>query len=261
MNYNYNITTDISSAKVDIDRLSTEIVNSSISTVLTRLDVTGNTLTIRYSSEISVGDKASLDAIVLAHSGEAIPEETTPTLEVDGQGRQIVRRATSQKGWHYSAIISEVKSSTLGTYNKDYLGNDLNEVTIRLFDINDVEITDQAIADTSCVKTVVTVKPDYDFEVIEGDLYQHTRPTEDIRLWTLAGIPELGPSYVKVFANGVNLRFMSPDDHIESDGRSSKFMIKDIEGVPFNANQFQFIIKHSEGFKHELMILLELYKQ
>ena len=53
---------------------------------------------------------------------------------------------------------------------------------------------------------------------------------------------------------------MSPDDHIESDGRSSKFMVKTIEGVPFNANQFQFIIKHSAGYKHEIMIVLELYK-
>ena len=260
MNYNYNITTDISSAKIDIDRLSSEIASSSISTVITRLDVTGNDLTIIYPSEISVEDKSSLDAIVLAHSGEPIPEDITPTLEIDDQGRQVVRRATSQKGWHYTAIAAEVKSSTLGTYNKDYLGNDLNEVVIRLYDINDVEITDQSIADTSCVKTVVTVSPDYDFEVIEGDLYQHTRPDEDIRLWTLAGIPELGPNYVKVFSNGINLRFMSPDDHIESDGRSSKFMTKTIEGVPYNANQFQFIIKHSAGYKHELMIVLELYK-
>ena len=258
MIYNYDVTSDIVSGKVNIDRLMAEIQDHIPS--IDMINKNGIELELYFPSELSLGDKSQLDAILSSHSGDPIPEDTTPSLEIDDQGRQVVRRATSKKGWHYTAIASEVKSSTLGTYNKDYLGNDLNEVVIRLYDVNDVEITDQTIADTSCVKTIVTVSPAYDFEVIEGDLYQHTRPDEDIRLWTLAGIPELGPSYVKVFSNGINLRFMSPDDHIESDGRSSKFMVKTIEGVPFNANQFQFIIKHSAGYKHEIMIVLELYK-
>lgn len=180
----------------------------------------------------------------------------TKNIEVDDQGRQIVRRATSIKGWHYSAIMAEIKTSTTATYNKDYLGNDLNEVSIVMYDVNDAVTTVGA----DCVKTVVTIAPDYDYEIIEGDVYHTVRPTENVRLWTLAGIPQLGPNYVKTFVNGLNLRFMSPDDHIESDGRSSKFMLKTIPGVPYNGNQFQFIFKHSAGFEHEVMVLLELYR-
>jgi hypothetical protein len=234
MIYTYQVSTSIDSARVNLDRLTKEIEESSLTPSLERIDSSEDNLVVVFFSSVTVDEKIKLEAIIRNHSGEPL-EDITPTLEIDDQGRQIVRRATSQKGWHYTAIAAEVKSSTLGTYNKDYLGNDLNEVVIKLYDINDVEI-------------------------IEGDLYQHTRPDEDIRVWTLAGIPQLGPNYVKVFANGINLRFMSPDDHIESDGRSSKFMVKTIEGVPHNANQFQFIIRHSAGYKHELMIILELYK-
>ena len=188
--------------------------------------------------------------------------------EMDAQGRQIVRRATSNKGWHYSAITGEVQTSTLDTYNKDFLGNDLGEVIVTLYNEEGEVITTQEEANTDCVKTVLTIQPDYDFEIIEGDIYQHTRPLVDVRLWTIAGIPDLipyiGAAAVKTFVNGLNLRFMSPDDHIESDGRSSKFMKKETEipglGV-FPSNKFQFILKHPAGYKHDLMVILELYKE
>jgi hypothetical protein len=182
-------------------------------------------------------------------------------VEIDDEGRQTVRRATAKKGWHYSAITAEIETSTLGTYNKDYNGVDLGYVTVKLYKADNTEITDQTVADADCVKTVVTIKPDYDFEIIEGDIYHHTRPTDNIRLWTLAGIPELGAAGTKVFVNGLNLKFMSPDDHIESDGRSSKFMSKIVPGIPYQGNQFQFILKHPAGCKHELMVLLECYKE
>jgi hypothetical protein len=195
----------------------------------------------------------------------------TRTVEIDDEGRQTVRRATAKKGWHYSAICTEVKTSTKESYNKDYAGNDLNYVDIKLYDSSDVEITDP-LNYGNCEKTVVTITPDYDFEVIEGDIFHHTRPTQDVRMWTLAGITALGAAGTKVFVNGVNLKYMSPNDRIESDGRSSKFMARytdiqvgvDGNGDPimqtFNSNQFQFILKHPAGYEHELMILLETYR-
>lgn len=183
----------------------------------------------------------------------------TKGLEIDGEGRQTVRRAIAKKGWHYSAITAEVETSKTETYNKDHHGVDLGFVTVKLYDISDVEITVPANYGNA-VKTVVNIKPDYDFEVIEGDIFQHTRPIDDIRLWTLGGIPELGAAGTKVFVNGINLKFMSPDDHIKSDGRSSKFMAKDVPGLPYQGNQFEFILKHPAGVNHQLMILLETYK-
>ena len=180
-------------------------------------------------------------------------------IEIDDEGRQTVRRATAKKGWHYSAIVAEIKTSTVEMYNKDFEGNDLGYITIKLYDNSDVEITDPANY-INCVKTVVNIAPDFDFEVIQGDIYHSIRPTQDVRLWTLAGITELGAAGAKVFVNGLNLKYMSPDDHIKSDGRSSKFMSKDITGLPYQGNQFQFILKHPAGYEHELMVVLDIYK-
>lgn len=78
----YNIITNITSSNVDIDRLDSEISSSSISSVLTRIEVTGLDLDIIFGSTLSAEDELILDAIVLAHSGEPMPEEEE-ILKVD----------------------------------------------------------------------------------------------------------------------------------------------------------------------------------
>jgi hypothetical protein len=263
LNYDYNKLTDIDSSKLYLLRLSDEIKNSSITAQLQRIDTTGNDISIVFSTSLTSNELDELTALVKNHSGEPYPpEDTPPVLEIDDEGRQTVRKATARKGWHYSAITAEVKTSTTDTYNKDYDGNDLGWVVVKLYDDQNSEITDPANYGNA-VKTEVTITPGHDFEVIEGDVYHHSRPTEDVRLWTLAGITALGAAGTKVFVNGLNLRFMSPDDHIESDGRSSKFMNQytDIPGIGIlPSNQFQFILKHPAGYEHEVMILLETYK-
>ena len=64
---------------------------------------------------------------------------------------------------------------------------------------------------------------------------------------------------------------MAPEDHIEFDGRSSKFMNKEMEITvavdpdgneikhTFQSNVFQFVFKHPPGYQHDVMIILEVY--
>jgi hypothetical protein len=37
-------------------------------------------------------------------------------------------------------------------------------------------------------------------------------------------------------------------------------MKKEIEGVPFQANQLEVTIKHEAGYKHKLMMILEYFR-
>jgi len=261
MNYAYNITTDISSAKLDIDRLSSEIASSSISTVLTRIDVTGNDLTIIYPSEISVEDKSSLDAIVLSHSGEAMPEKTTPTLDVDSEGRQVSRLAFSNKGWHYQAHSLEFSSSTLNSiYNKDKDDNDLGYGEIKLYKSDGDEIVNQTEADSHCVKSVVTWKPDFDFEIISGNVRQESKESFDMYLHVGIQVSTGYPSpndwfYVPFTNGGINMKYIGADEPLKTDGRTSKYV-----KASTNGDYFEITLNHGAGNRHSMSIIFEIYK-
>lgn len=181
--------------------------------------------------------------------------------EIDDQGRQIIRTAAASKGWTYLADSIEIETSVLSSlHNKDYLGNSIAGVTLKFFDINGTELTAQGSIDTDCVKTEMLFKPSYDYEIVGGNVHQISVPSDDIRLWVVGGLIELGGAYVKEMVRGMNMRHLNLGDHIRTDGRAAKYMKKDIVGVPYQGNQLKFIFKHPAGVKHKVMVVLEYFR-
>jgi len=78
MNYIYNIILDIESSKVNLQRLKSEIENSSISSNLDRIDGNIVEIDIYFTNPLSANEKTLLDGIVESHSGDPIPEESVP---------------------------------------------------------------------------------------------------------------------------------------------------------------------------------------
>ena len=196
---------------------------------------------------------------------EANYKNTASTLlvDTDSAGRRVSRVAATKKGWRYLAHVLEIETSKLNSvYSKDWQLQDTAGVSLKFYDANDLELVNgtQTELDTSCVKTKVTISPDYDYDIIGGNLHQVTSPSEDVRLWVIAGAPELGAAGVKEFVGGLNLRFMGADEQIQTDGRASARMVKITEGVPYNTNQLQYIIRHPAGFNHKLMIVVEYFR-
>ena len=182
-------------------------------------------------------------------------------FEIDSDGRQIQRSAATYKGWRYLAHPIEVETSNLtGVFSEDWQGNTRTDYTIKFYDSSDNELTTQATIDTDCVKTVLTIKPDYDYDIIGGNLHQKTQPISDVRLWVVAGAVELGAAGVKEFVGGLNFSYMGADEQIQTDGRASARMNKTTTGVPFNTNQMQYIFKHDAGYKHKVMVVVEYFR-
>ena len=102
--YTYNILTDTQAAKVNSDKLSRDISGSSISVILTRLEISGSELVVVFSSTISISEELILDGIISSHDGEPIPEvqevptqvKTMPfssnTITVDGETKGLYKR-------------------------------------------------------------------------------------------------------------------------------------------------------------------------
>ena len=186
-------------------------------------------------------------------------------LEIDEQGRQVSRIAAGKKGWSYIAHPFEFETSKFSSlYSKKYDNTDRNDVTIKFYDSNNDEVTTPGLSNVNeetIVKTVITWKPNYDYELIAGSVRQNAQATSDIRLWVLGGILELGSSYIKEFAGGLNLRYIGANEELKTDGRASKYMKKDITGISYQGNQIQLIVKHDAGVHHKIMLVLEYFRE
>lgn len=186
-------------------------------------------------------------------------------LDVEPDGRQVVRTAATRKGWHYQAHAFEIEINKLGSVvNVDEDGNDLGFCELKVYDEDGDECTTQASADTDGVKTVVTWKPDFDFEIVSGSFRQDTKETQECRLFIAAKIATglAAPNdWLKIYfgQGGVNLNFIGADEALKTDGRAPKLM----NGA--SGDHFEFIFTYeanqaNDAERHKLSIILEIYK-
>lgn len=213
-------------------------------------------------TDISAGDlivnNGSSDILDVATAINLLKEIVI--TEIDTDGRQIIRAAAGKPGWTYLAHPIEFQTAKFDSvYEKNQLGTSRGISSLRFYDTNNDEVLLEE-NETTITKTVVLFKPGYDFELVSGQLQQINSPTSNLRVWVIGGIIELGGVYVKEFCGGVNMKFLSGNEALKTDGRAAKFMKKDIVGVPYQANQIQVIINHDAGYQHDLMIMLEYFR-
>jgi hypothetical protein len=199
---------------------------------------------------------------------EAINYLRNIVVEVDEEGRQITKIAAAKKGTTYLAHFFEFETSKDGSLEcKDWQNNNDTSLSIKFFDVNGTEITSkgnyltlQLRLDVECVRTEVLFKPSYSFELIGGTLKLAAGCAQDCRVWVIAGAVELGVYGVKEFVRNMNLKFLGADETMHTDGRASKFMAKDTDGVPYQTNQIKMIIRHSAGYKLNIMMDYEYFR-
>lgn len=182
----------------------------------------------------------------------------------DSSGRAIIRVASTIKGWHYQAHSVQFELNKLNSiYNKDDEQNDLGFASIKVYKSNGDECTTQLDADNNGCKTIVTWAPNYDFEIISGNVRQASKETIDSYIHVIARVATGLPSpnnWLKVpfTQGGINMKYIGADEILKTDGRSSKL----IRGS--NGDHFQIIANYDSGIlvsnKHEMSIIFEIYK-
>lgn len=168
----------------------------------------------------------------------------------------LYRLKMAPAGWTYQLLSLEVTTSLLNSLvslHRD--GTSRGDATIKFFNASDVELTDQTTMDSTCTKTVFEFEPSYDYEIIGGFVSIADQPVNDVRMWVVA-VPDVPAAYggSKVMANGPNFKFKTM---IETDGRVAKRLSYDATN---HTNKLQFVIKHTAGEQHNLMLNLEFYK-
>lgn len=182
--------------------------------------------------------------------------------DVDNQGRKVMRVAAGKAGWTFSSIpIEFTTSNSTGLYAKLVDGTNRSGVNIKFYNNSDQEITNYGLLDinlNACTKTVIEFEPPYDYEIIGGSVQQLMQPSTDVRLWVIA-VPDISENNggSKEMIGGINLKFIDPTDKVEADGRASKLMTFN---ATYHTNKLRLIIKHNAGVKHDLLLVLEMFR-
>ena len=115
MVYNFNVINDIAEAKVDLQRLKSEIETSNITPILKRIDQNSQTLSIYFQANLSTEENEILTALVQTHSGEPLPVEE-PLTNVAVSGR-VFQSAFADKTIDEGKIFRRKHSSGWVTIN------------------------------------------------------------------------------------------------------------------------------------------------
>lgn len=106
--YNYTKT------PVDVNRLTLEIGESTITIVLDHIDLLGSALSIFFKANLSNDEKTTLDTIVANHSGEPLPDEYVSKVDVTNN-RTIVQVDSWE---NFKSIAAKKEQSTLLQYEE-----------------------------------------------------------------------------------------------------------------------------------------------
>jgi hypothetical protein len=186
--------------------------------------------------------------------------------DLDITGRPIVRYAATVKGWHYQAHSIQFEVNKLNSiYNKNADGNDLGFCDLKIYKANGSECTTQGSADIDGVKTVLTWSPDFDFEIISGNIRQLDREKEDsyihVRAKIATGLSAPNDWFIVPFTQGgINLRYIGADETLKTDGRASKLI------TGSNGDHFEIICNYDADLltndnRHKMSVIFEIYKE
>lgn len=181
----------------------------------------------------------------------------------DTDGAPLQRTKMTKTGWHYQCHAIEFISSKLASvHNADRTDTDLGFTSIKFYNSSDVELTagTQTELDNNCVKTVITLEQEYDFEIIGGNIYQGSQPSVDVRLWVTAA-PDLTVAQggsVPFCQGGANLKHMGAGLVFDIDGKTPKMMAYN---ATYHTNKFEITLHHPTGHQHAMMMIMKLYRE
>lgn len=231
---------------------------SNITGIIRAIPTNSGTVVSVYNEVSAVASSAT---VVL--NTYTVPLATEAALQRIEIGGQIVRVKASKRGWSFWALPVEFNTSTLnGTlYAKDASGTNIPGISCKIYNGSDVEITTAGLLDANlatCVKTVLDIEPQFDFEMIGGSVRINSNPSQDVRMW-IVGAPDIPAIYggSKEFASGINLKFLAPDSSFEIDGRVTKYVTY---SATTHSGKLRVMLKHPAGLNLNLQVIVHMYR-
>lgn len=245
--------------EVNVDKLKLEIIASAIVHALENIVLNGTDLIITFKDAISVGDKTLLDGLITAHVNTPLGK-IEQTFDADGAA--MSRKKITDKGDHYQSRFFIFETSTKDSIScKGYDGVDTGEATIKFFDKNDTDITDQTqeTLNAECVRTEVDLKPPFDFKVMKGQITLDHETSDKAAFLFCRLAPLLGSTYgEKDMIHGLPLRSLKAGEWKLFDGEAPKPIVQALfQGTP----NFRKRVWHSPGSQITVIAEFILFKK
>lgn len=179
----------------------------------------------------------------------------------DKDGAKIQRVKAAKAGWTYQLHTVGIKTGALtdSLFNKKVDPvtleiTDLGFATIKLYDSNRDEITDDANK-ANAHYTVVDWTVDHEMEIIGALFTQTAAPASDVWMWAY-GAP--GIANVGFCEGGCNLKRLGDGNEVNADGRAAKYF-HPTEPIP-GVNTMRIIFYHPTHVEHECQMIFDLFK-
>jgi hypothetical protein len=169
-------------------------------------------------------------------------------------------------GWHQQYFETEFETSNSASdsiHEKDWENEDLGYSSLKFYDANGDELTDQNDIDTDCVRTDLLWMPPFDYSIKSGWVAQKAVPATNMYVWALGADLDVaygGPQ--SVFAQGgINLTYVDARTRAGLDGVSGTILYYNHPqlGDGAGTNRIRFVVRHEAGVKHRIQAVFELF--
>lgn len=179
------------------------------------------------------------------------------TSPVDSDYAPLVRMKINTSGWHFQDRYLQFTTSKLNSVvNLNSSGVQRSDAWAKFYDAEGVELTTQETIDSSCVKTVLDVEPQYDYEVIEGGVFVTEKPAVPVYVGVVMA-PDIPAQYGggKCILSGADL---SQKDEYEIEGRAVKKLYYNATN---HSNKLRAIVIHPVGYQLTLNFDIDHFKE
>jgi hypothetical protein len=279
-NFKYEYTKD----PCCLQRLENEIRASSIIISLDYMTLLGITLDIYFKAELSTDDKTTLDALIVAHTGEPMPPEAVliQLENHDEEGRPYTKDVITEPIWHYSPrSLDFYTSKHESLYNRSHLCDpnnvttggtidgslDLGDASMHFFDGTNTALTQgaeesdvdfQTRLTGNCTKTVIEFEPHWDYDVIGAKLQIRNPPSDRAYFWFVAA-PDIPAEYggsVVFMGGGMNLHFFSESETFYCDAKTVSRVTYD---SVYHSGKVAIVAKHNVGVQIGIQMIYKFY--
>jgi hypothetical protein len=175
----------------------------------------------------------------------------------DSDGVPLQRLKIAANGAKFKTHHIYFKTSDLDSLKeRKEDGTSYDYSTLKLFDINGIEITDSA-NEGDAVKTVVEFEPPFTYEIIGGGIYQASVPASSLIVHAIFAptIPEAYGGQIH-FINEGHLEMMGTGKVVDIDGYVPKKINYDSVN---HSGRFNFVFHHAAGLQHELLMFIKIF--
>jgi len=207
-------------------------------------------------AKLATGDLSYSDGVSTLALSDAINhlKNFYQKYTLDTDNAILSRTKITKTGWGLVCHTIGIETSTLGSlHDVGEAGSDYGFGTLKFYDDEDTELTEQSAIDTDCVKTVLEWEPTNTYEVIGGEMYNGAKIDTPFYVWFKH--PYSGHEFC---TGGFDMSFLPAYGKKTMDGRAPK-------ELPYypgaGITKVRLTARHNAGVKQKLQLVLELYEE